>query len=301
MDSFVQERWSKDKEFFEKRVQELKGQVLIDTANGDAELQYQQAKKLLETGVNVLVVIPVDQNKADRIVTLAHRYGVPVISYDRLIRNCDLDAYVSFDNMEVGQMQADYLARVCPKGIYAIIGGPVSDHNSFMIKTGQLNVLGPLIDKGDIKVVCDEFVDRWDRNEGYRVMHECLKVHPKIDAVLVANDDLATGVVQALNEKKLAGKVWVTGQDADLLACQRILSGTQVMTVYKPIEAIATRAAEMAMNMARKESPKNLQLRINNGKYMIPALLLAPMVVNRETIKLTVVADGYLEENKIRK
>ncbi|NMB72388.1 MAG: sugar ABC transporter substrate-binding protein [Bacteroidales bacterium] len=295
MDSFAQERWAKDKQIFEKRIGELSGQLLFDTANGNPDRQFEQARKLLESGVDVLVIVPVDQYQAGKIVKLAHKHGVPVISYDRLIRNCDLDFYISFDNLEIGQLQAEYLTRVCPKGKYAIISGPTSDHNSMMIKTGQLNVLGPYIDRGDIRVVFDRFVSRWDKEEGYKLMKECLKQNPDINAVLVANDDLATGVVNALEEKNLAGKVWVSGQDADRLACERIMAGKQVMTVYKPIDNLATSAAELAMKVAQKSAVPSLNMSINNGMYMVPALLLQPYVVNKETIKLTIVPDSTIK------
>lgn len=292
MDSFAQERWSKDKQIFEKRIRELDGQLLFDTANGNPDRQFEQARKFLEAGADVLVVVPVDQYQAAKIVKLAHKHGVPVISYDRLIRNCDLDLYISFDNMDVGRLQAEYLTKLCPKGKYAIISGPTSDHNSLMIKTGQLNVLGPYIDRGDIKVVFDKFVPRWDKNESYKLMKECLKQYPDINAVLVANDDLATGVITALEEKNLAGKVWVSGQDADQLACERIMAGKQVMTVYKPIENIATSAAELAITVAKESRVPSLNISINNGKYMVPSLLLQPNVVNKETIKLIIVPDS---------
>jgi D-xylose transport system substrate-binding protein len=299
MDSFIQERWTRDKDVFIAKIQELGGKVLTETANGNMQKQFDQATKLLDEGVKVLVVVPVDQNEAARIVSLAHKYKVPVISYDRFIKNCNLDLYISFDNEEVGRMQADYLTRACPKGNYGIIGGATTDNNSFMMKIGQMNVLSPLIDKGDIKIVYDQYVDKWDQEEGYRKMKECLMKNKKVDAVLVANDDLATGVIRALKEVKLDGKIVVSGEDADLIACQRIVAGTQSMTVYKPIEAIATRAAVLAMRMAEGESCGNINMSLNNGKKMVPSVLLPPMVVNRETIKLTVVADGYLQENNI--
>ena len=131
-------------------------------------------------------------------------------------------------------------------------------------------------------------------------MVRCLESSRKlVNAVLSANDDLATGVTRALDEAKLTGKVYLAGQDADLTACQRIVSGAQTMTVYKPIEAIAYKAAEVAIKMANGEIFGYSTSSVNNGKMMVPAILLPPMSVNKETIKLTVVADGYLQENNI--
>ncbi len=300
MDDILLERWLKDKELFIKRAKEKEALVLVEIANNDPVKQFEQAKKLLDEGIDILVLVPVDLNDAARIVQLAHQYKVRVLSYDRLVKNCNLDFYISFDNVEVGKIQAEYLAKLCPKGNYALIGGATTDNNSILLKIGQMNVLQPFVEKGDISIVYDHFVDRWHQDEGYSHMLNCLqKSNNKIDAVIAANDALATGAARALEEHNMKGLVYLAGQDADLVACQRIVAGTQTITVYKPIEAIATKAADIAIAMAKKEDFENTQLTVNNGKKMVPALLLPPMLVNKETIKLTVVADGYLKENKI--
>jgi D-xylose transport system substrate-binding protein len=300
MDDILLERWSKDKNLFIKRANEKEAEVIVEVANNDAEKQFDLAKKLLDEGIDVLVLVPVDLNDAARIVQLAHQYKVRVLSYDRLIKNCNLDFYISFDNVEVGKIQAEYLAKICPKGNYALIGGATTDNNSILLKIGQMNVLQPFVERGDINIIYDQFVDRWHQEEGYRHMLNCLNIsNNNIDAVIAANDALATGAARALEERHMKGQVYMAGQDADLIACQRIVAGTQTITVYKPIEAIATKAADIAIKMAKKEDYETTQLTVNNGKKMVPALLLPPMLVNKETIRLTVIADGYLKENKI--
>ncbi len=300
MDDIVLERWSKDKDLFIKRANEKDALVLVEVANSDPEKQYNLARKLLDEGIDILVLVPVDLNDAARIVQMAHQYEVKVLSYDRLVKNCNLDFYISFDNVEVGAIQAEYLAKICPKGNYALIGGATTDNNSILLKIGQMNVLQPYVERGDISIIYDQFVDKWNQDEGYRHMINCLnKSNNKIDAVIAANDALATGAARALEERDMKGKVYMAGQDADLVACQRIVAGTQTITVYKPIEAIASKAADIAIMMANKEDFETTQLTVNNGKKMVPALLLPPMLVNKETIRLTVIADGYLKENKI--
>jgi len=301
MDSYETERWERDKDLFTAHVNELGGEVITDVANGDAAVQLEQARKMLESGIDALVVVAVDQNEAAKIVELAHNYNVKVLSYDRLIKNCDLDLYISFDNVEVGTLQADYLTSVCPQGNYALIGGAVTDNNSFLLKIGQMNVLQPLVERGDIRIVYDQFASRWTEEEGYRLMKECLELKQKVDAVIAGNDKLVTGALRAIHEKEIKHTLYIAGQDAELLACQRIVGGEQTMTVYKPIEAIAAKAADFAMQLASGDKFTNLNLSVNNGKRMVPAVLLPPMIVNKETIRLTVVADGYLKENKIYK
>jgi D-xylose transport system substrate-binding protein len=299
MDSYESERWQRDKDLFVAHINELGGEVIADVADGDALKQYEQAKKMLEKGIDALVIVAVDQNEAANIVALAHSCNVKVLSYDRLIRNCDLDLYISFDNVAVGSLQADYVSKVCPQGSYALLGGAVTDNNSFLLKIGQMTVLQPLVERGDIRIVFDQFANRWTEEEGYRLMKECLEKNPQINAVIAGNDILVSGAVRALHEKEPGRNICFAGQDAELSACQRIIGGEQTMTVYKPIEAIATKAADFAMQLAGGDKFTSLNLSVNNGKRMVPAVLLPAMIVNKETIKLTVVADGYLKENKI--
>jgi D-xylose ABC transporter substrate-binding protein len=275
------------------------GEVVLRASEGDAEKQYQLAKEILTENVKVLVVIPSDMNEAVNIVKLAHQFQVPVVSYDRIIRNCNLDFYISFDNVQVGELQAQYLSTVCPNGKYAILGGAVSDNNSFLLRLGQLSILQPLIERGNIEVVYDQYVDYWSPEEGYRLMKECLPKHPKIDAVLAANDQLAEGALKAIQETSMKTIPYISGQDAEDEACRRIIAGTQAMTVYKPIEAISLKTAEIVMQMIQEEKIPKTYLSVNNGKRQVPAILLPAMVVNKQTIGLTVVADGYFKEHNI--
>jgi D-xylose transport system substrate-binding protein len=298
MDNSDYGRWIKDREQFTRQVEELGGEVVFRASEGDIEKQLDLAKEILNEKVKVLVVVPSHMNYAANIVKLAHEKNVKVISYDRLIKNCYLDFYISFDNAQVGELQAKYLTTVCPKGNYAILGGAVSDNNSYLLKLGQLTVLQPLIEKGDIKIVYDQYVSSWSQAEGYRLMKDCLDKKLKPDAILAANDQLAEGAVQALQEYGISPLPYISGEDADEKACQRIREGTQTMTVYKPIEAIATKAAEIAMQMAKEGTIPKTYLSVNNGLRQVPAILMPSSVVNKETIDLTVVADGYLKENK---
>lgn len=299
MDDSESGRWIKDKELFIQSIQNLGGEVIFRSSEGDANKQLELANEILARGVDALVVIPTDMYLAANIVKLAHKKEVPVISYDRIIKDCYLDFYISFDNVNVGELQAQYVSSVCPKGNYAIIGGAVSDNNSFLLRLGQLNIIQPLIERGEIKIVYDQYVNNWTVDEGYRLMSECLKKNKSIDAVLAANDQLAEGALKAIEEYGLDPIPTISGQDADAAACQRIIAGTQTMTVYKPIEAIAKKAAEITMQMIQEERIPKTFLSVNNGKHQVPSVLLPAMIVNKETIDLTVVADGYFEEHDV--
>ncbi len=300
MDSLVPERWEKDRELFVQNIEELGGNVLVEIANGDDALQLKQAEKLISEGVDVLVVIPVNQETAGHIVVAAHKAGIKVISYDRLIRNCNLDYYVSTDNIRIGEQQADFLTRISPKGKYVLIGGAVTDNNAHLLYLGQLNILQPLITKGDIEIVFQEFTQDWKEKEGYELMNKCLDQNNNlVDAVIASNDALASGVIRALEERDLAGKVLVAGQDADIKAIKQIVAGTQTMTIYKPIDAITSTAANLAIKLANGESPEIMNLTVNNGKKLVPSFLMESMVVHKDNIKMTVVSEGYLKEHDI--
>jgi D-xylose transport system substrate-binding protein len=302
MDTLKEERWQRDRDLFVKRAQELGAEVLVQAANGDDALQNSQAENLLTQGVDVLMVVPHNAKTAATIVDSAHRSNVPVISYDRLILDSDVDLYISIDPTRVGELQAEYAIRHRPKGSYVLIGGAPTDNNARLVRDGQLKVLKPFVDRGDVKVVTDQWAKDWQPVEALKIMENALtRNNNQVDAVVASNDGTAGGAVQALAEQKLAGKVLVTGQDADLAACQRIVAGTQTMTVYKPIHLLANKAAEVAVRMARKEPLGDPTRPTSNGKKDVPSILLEPIQVDRANLDATVIADGYHKRDDVYK
>jgi D-xylose transport system substrate-binding protein len=298
MDDFATERWAKDTTFFIAKVNELGGEVICRIANRDPLKQFDQAKELINKKVDVLVIVPADLEKAGQIITIAHAADIKVISYDRLVLNSNLDYYISFDNVNVGELQADYILNRLGKGNVALIGGPLSDYNSFFLRLGQISTLQPFIEKGDIKIVYDKYASTWSDTAGYRLALSCLKAFPnKVDAIIASNDLLAKGVIEALDEKSLTGLVLVTGQDGDSLAIENIILGKQAMTVYKPIEALSFAAAEAAMSIASNRSIENANTTTNNGTKLVPSILLAPMVVNKGNIGMQIDIGKYMKEN----
>ena len=228
------------------------------------------------------------------IVASAHKAGVPVIAYDRLITGCDLDLYVSVDPIRVGELQAEYLVKRVPRGRYVLIEGAPTDHNAVLLREGQMKVLKPFLASGAIRLVADQWARDWQPVEALKIMENALTRNAnRVDAVLASNDGTAGGAIQALTEQKLAGKVPVTGQDADLAACQRIMEGTQSMTVYKSITREAERAAELAVAMARKAPLGAKTVPLDNGRVKVPSVLLEPAAVDRDNMAGTVIADGF--------
>lgn len=299
--AFDKERWKSDRDFFVEKVQELGGTVKVEIADNDADKQLAQAKELLANGIDVLVVVPVDQFAAAEIVKAAHAKEVKVISYDRLIKNCKLDFYVSTDNIEIGTLQANYLTTIKPTGNYALIGGALSDNNSQFLFLGQMNVLQPLVDKGDIEIVYNEFTEAWGENEGYEHAKKILNGNREIDAIIAGNDAIALGALKALREDGKEGDVLVAGMDADLINLQEIVAGHQTCTIYKPYKKLASTAAELAINFASNGENEKTYQTVSNGGVLVPVVYHRAVIVNRENLKLTVISEGYQKEEEVFK
>ena len=302
MDTLKEERWQRDRDMFVAKAKSLGADVLVQAANGNAAMQLSQAENLLTQNVDVLVVVPANAVTAAAIVEKAHKAGKKVISYDRLIRNADVDYYISFDNEEVGRLQASYLVARVPKGNYVLIGGSPTDNNAKMFRDGQMQVLKPLVAKGDIKIVVDQWARDWQSSEALKHTENALtRSKNNIQAVVASNDGTAGGVIAALSQQKLAGKVLVSGMDADLAACQRVADGTQSMTVYKPIKLIADQGAELAVQVARGDVLKQELRKVNNGKKDVDSVLLKPIQVDKANMDQTIIKDGFHKKADVYK
>ena len=292
MDTLKEERWQRDKELVERRAKEVGAEIFVEVANGDDARQINQAETLLTRGVDVLIVAPHNGKAAAAIVESAHRQGVKVISYDRLILDSDVDLYVSHQVVRIGELQGEYAARHQPRGNYVLIGGAPTDNNARLLRDGQMKALKPLVDRGDIKIVTDQFAREWRADEALRITEDALtKTGNNIQAIVASNDGTAGGAISAL-PPQLVGKVLVTGQDAQLDACQRIVEGKQTMTIYKPIQPLAFSAVDSALLFAKGETVSAPD-RINNGKIDVPAILQTPIAVDKSNVMETVVRDGY--------
>ncbi len=299
MDTLKEERWLTDRDLFTQRANELGADVQVQAANGDDTRQITDVQTLITSKVDALVIIPHNGEAMAKAVAMAHEAGIPVLSYDRLITGCDLDLYMTFDNVKVGEMQAKFIADKVPatgKLRLVRIYGARTDNNAKLFKQGQDNILQPLIAAGKVEVLHEDWADDWKPENAKKITNAAItKSGPNFDAILASNDGTAGGAVQALTEEGLAGKVIVTGQDADLAGCQRIVNGTQAMTVYKPVKNLANNAAEVAVKMATHR-PLIAKSAINNGKIEVPSILLDIIAVTKDNMRETVVKDGFRAE-----
>ncbi|MBD1572617.1 D-xylose ABC transporter substrate-binding protein [Vibrio sp. S17_S38] len=293
IDDLRLERWQKDRDIFVKKADELGAEVFVQSANGNEQTQMSQIENMISRGVDVLVIIPYNGKVLTNVIKEAKEEGIKVLSYDRLISNADIDFYISFDNEKVGEIQAQAMLKQKPKGNYFLMGGAPTDNNAKLFRKGQMNILQPKIDSGDIKIVGDQWVDSWLAENALKIMENALTANEnKIDAVVASNDATAGGAIQALDAQGLAGKVAISGQDADLAAVRRIVDGTQTMTVYKSISQLANKAAEIAVELANDKKPAT-NASLNNGLKDVPAWLLNPIAVDKSNIDSTVIADGF--------
>lgn len=292
-DTFIIERWNKDIKIFQSAVSDLGGEPLLQMSAGGNAAQVQQIEYLLSQDIDVLVVIPHDCDLISGVIMEAGEKGIPVIAYDRIINNVPLEAYVSFDNRAVGSLMASAAVKRCPRGNYLILNGSVRDTNVYEVNAGIYSVLNPYIKAGNITVGEEIWLDEWSFDEALQKLGEIFAVREDFDAILAGNDQIAEAAVQLLAERRLAGKVVVTGQDAELAACQRLVEGSQLMTVYKPIDRLAVKAAQLAMAVALGHDPGVPDTLVDNGSSQVPYYRLEPVAVTLENIEDTVFKDGF--------
>lgn len=288
-DSFVIERWQRDRDVFVSVAKELGAEVNVQNANGVVEEQKKQIDYFIQKGMDVIVIIAIDPASLRESVKKAKDAGIKVLSYDRLIDDADVDLYISFDNEMVGEMMARALLEEGIENV-VMIGGSPTDNNVPLVEGAFKRVMS----KHRVGIIDSVHADNWRAEEAAAYIYSNPLKIAQADAVMCGNDDLATQVVRALAETRQAGDILVVGQDADLAACQRIVEGTQVMTVYKPVERLATRAAEEAVALAKGEKMEGEDVTlIDSGAYKVPYIGLEPISVNRENIDEVIIGSGF--------
>jgi D-xylose transport system substrate-binding protein len=293
------ERWVKDAEMMREAARSLGVDLKMQISDNDAARQMSQCENLLAQRIDILILAPHDATSASAIVDAAHREKVKVISYDRLVLYSDVDLYISFDNVQVGRLQGKYLTGRVPKGRYVVLGGAPTDNNAKLFKQGAMEYIQPLADRGDIKIVMDQWIQDWQPTLAMNLMQNALTANNnKIDAVLAPNDNTAGGVIQALAQVGLEGKVPVTGQDAELTGAERIVKGTQSMTIFKDTRQLAREAVITAVKMVRGEDPGATST-VNNQKINVPSILLTPVIVDKNNIDAVLINSGYLKRTEV--
>jgi D-xylose transport system substrate-binding protein len=301
---------SDDRPDFEKAIKEKcpECEVSYFNAGGEVEKQQSQGEAALTQEANVIVLDPEDSKSAAAIVEKAHLEGVPVVSYDRLTENSEVSAYVSFNNVRVGELQAETLAKKLkeegsPKGPIIMINGDPADPNAALFKEGAHTGFKA----AGVEIAKEYDTPEWSAENAQKEAQQAITAlgNNGFAAIYAANDETGGGAIAAMKGAGInPAEKPVTGQDATVAGLQRILTGEQFMTVYKEIEPEANIAAELALALAAgEEIPKELggiaTEEVNNGKTEVPSVLLKPIAVTKGNVKSTVVKDGFVEASEL--
>ena len=296
-----EERWVRDRKIMEAEAKRLGVDLRVQVTDNDASRQLAQCENLVSQGIKVLILAPHDASSASVIVDNAVKAGIQVISYDRLVTGSSLAYYyLSFDNLKVGELQGDFITRKAPKGNYIALAGSPTDNNAKLFREGAMKYIAPLVEQRQVRLVMDQFVKDWQPSEAQKLCEQALTANQnQIAAVLAPNDGTAGGCIQALASQGLAGKVPITGQDAELTGVIRILQGTQSMTVFKDTRELGRKAIEMALDLA-SGTPIDTQGRtVFNHKREVPSVLLTPQIVTRDNLDDVLVKTGYFTREQL--
>ncbi len=298
---FATERWAIERDIMTKMLEEKGYEVMAQEANHDTRVQNDQIENMVTKGAKAILIVAEDGASCSIAVDKAAKAGVPCIAYDRLIKTPNLACYISFDNVEVGRQQAQGVLKVKDSGRFVLLGGSPTDNNAVLFRNGQMEVLQPLIDKGQIQIVADQWVDNWEQEIALKKMENILTaLKNEIDAVVASNDGTALGAIQALKAQKLSGSVPISGQDATAAGCRSIVDGDLTMTVFKDVRQLTPLAVDIAVKLANKEKIENLEnfslsdLTLDkNIKGEIPCRFLDVIQVDKNNIYDVVVKSGF--------
>ena len=294
-----EERWVLDKEAFEAVAASQGIEIAIQIADNDAARQQSQCENLISQGISALVIAPHDCEAAKTIVEMAHAAGIPVISYDRLIMNADVDLYVTFDQWKIGNLMGEYIDGHVDSGNIVLLKGDPQDNTSIPLKEGAMAAIQSKVDSGVYNIVMEQDCRDWQPSEALKHMENALTVNNNdIQGVIAPNDGTAGGVIQALAAQGLAGQVAVTGQDCEADAIKRIREGTQSMTVFFDVRDLAKAAFEAAVKMAMGQDSGATGFE-NNGKIDVPVLEFPATAITNDNWRLPI-DEGYMSEADVQ-
>lgn len=297
-DSFVVERWQREMEILVATATELGAEVDVQIANEDIDKQLEQIRYLISQNVDVLIIVPKDAEALSPAIEEAYKNGIKIIAYDRLIIHPDLDLYISFDNEAIGEnisvrlIGAMKLEEEAPPKQILIINGDPSDNNSSLLNNGFHKIIDPLLEIGEVEILEEIWADEWREQYAKDVVEKHLSLGNRIDGIIAANDVLATGTIEVLSKWQLAGDVFVVSQDAELSACQRIVEGTQLATVFKPINELAITTAKIAIEMAKGNTIETEDTIFNRYRE-IPFVKLNAFVVDETNMEEIIIENGF--------
>ncbi len=299
--NFQEERWKTDEAAMKAAIEAAGDKYISADAQSSAAKQLTDVESLISQGANALIILSQDASAIGPAVEKALAEGIPVVGYDRLIENKDV-FYLTFDNKEVGRMQAAEVFKVKPEGNYVFIKGSSADPNADFLFSGQMEVLKEAVDAGKIKSVGEAYTDGWLPANAQKNMEQFLTTNDnKVDAVVASNDGTAGGAIAALQAQGLAGSVPVSGQDGDHAALNRVALGTQTVSVWKDARELGKNAAEIASQLAdgkKMEEIPNVQKFTTPGGNETNSVFLKPVPITKDNLNVVIDA-GWVSKDVV--
>jgi len=305
---FTLERWVREAEEMSELARSAGAEVIVQEANHDPKVQNDQIENMVLQGADVILIVAEDGAAAATAVNAATEAGVKCIAYDRLIKSPNNAVYISFDNVEVGRAQARGVLAVKDSGKFALLGGSPTDNNAVLVRKGQMEVVQPYIDSGQIEIVADQWVPNWDTAEALKIMENMLTAtNNQIDAVVASNDSTALGAIEALRAQGLAGKVPISAQDATAAGCNAVAKGDLSVTVYKDIRKLVPLSIDIALKLAKGEPVEGLQdfslaeLTGENLQGTVSCKFLEVVGATQDNLYEVIVKSGYQSYDDVYK
>lgn len=294
-------RWASDLEFLKERANEFGAELIIKEAGGDENVQLKQAHDLLDDGIDILIVVAANQNTAGGIVRAAHSKNVKVISYDRMIKNSELDYLISFEYEKVGEYMVEYVANRAPNGNCIVLWGDPFDANAVFIKKGMDRVIGNLGSEKKLNVLYKSYVMNWNGETAEKIVDQVLDFSDnKVDAVISSNIPLGLAAYRSVSKHGYKpGEVVITAMDASVEFIQSMLAGGITMTVTKPIKDLAYGAIDLAIDIVNKTGKETFSTTVFNGRKEVPAKLFPPLVIDESNFEKELIEKGFFTKEEV--
>ena len=294
-------RYNKESNFFKEYCAKQGVDVIVKSANNDESIQIELANEMIEQGVDALVIIAANINTAGVIVRNAHAEDIPVMAYTRMIKNSEVDFFVGSSNDLIGKEMVNAVLKEKPSGNFVILGGDKFDKNGEELQTAVKKYLKSKVSDKQVKIVYETFVEKWDpKNAAFEMRKVISLFGDDIDAVIAGYDGMAASVIEVLKEFDLAGKVAVTGQDAELDGCKNVIEGNQTMTVFHPLKTVAETGGEIAIEMAKGKSLKDFVNSSDfNGLKDIPTHRVNSIAVTKDNIEKVLIESGFYTRKEL--
>ncbi|MCU4157578.1 substrate-binding domain-containing protein [Carboxylicivirga sp. A043] len=289
------ERYIQEANFFKEYAEKNGATVYVEHGDGDENIQYQRAIELFDMGIDGLAIIAVNANTAAAIVREGHERGIKVMAYNRLIKNSEVDFFVSGDNVELGKMMVDEIIKVKPTGTAIILGGDKYDRNAVGLSTSIHEHLKPHIESGNIDLLYDTFIEDWSDVNAAFELEQFISLSGQVPDIIFAGfDGMADGCIKALEEMGVEKPVYLSGQDATIDGVKNIVAGKQQMTAFHPLKEAASQAAEVMLMLVRNDSKVSSLINdtTNNGQIDVPTLKVPSIAVTKENVDQVLIKEA---------